>query len=254
MRVLAAIHLLLLLAPAGSSGAQRKPYRTSTTQQRRRFHINPYLTEPGNIDIELGAALSSEYRGAPVNLKYTPDGLGEFGRRTEFSAAFEAVSSSAGGGAWTTHSGDRFAIQASHMLYDAAPFSIVVAPQAAWILRDGEGARLGGTVVANYDFGLNSIGSHVTWSAATASSANNPARDLEAGGGYVRHLGRWTLFASAARETPSRHAHADTLVEGANLQWTRRTALDLAVRHSRIERVIEHQLQIGLTINLGPLH
>ena len=239
MRKVTALPLLIGMWAAPDCSARIRPshgsrntFRTSTTQQRRRFHIDPYLTEPGNVDLELGTALSSAYRSSPVTIKHTPDGLGDFGRRTEFSASFESVSSAAGDDSWTTHFGDRIGIQANHMLYDAAPLSIVFAPPATFLLRNGEGARLGGTMIGNYDFGLHSIGSHVTWTGATASSASNPPRDLEAGGGYVRRLGkagnwnRWTLFVSAAREMPSGQAHVDTVVEGAiPMDGPRRTGL-----------------------------
>ncbi|MSV29388.1 MAG: hypothetical protein EXQ52_11710 [Bryobacterales bacterium] len=62
---------------------------------------------------------------------------------------------------------------------------------------------------------------------------------------------RWALFVSAAREMPSGQAHVDTVVEGANFQSRGRSGLDFAVRHSRVEGVMEHQLQFGMTINLG---
>lgn len=171
MRTVTALPLLILLWTAPDcfarirlSRGSRNSFRASTTQQRRRFNIDPYFTEPGNIDLELGTARSSAYRSAPVTIKYTPDGLGGFWRRTEVSASFEGVSSTAGQDSWTTHFGGRIGIQASHMLYDVAPFSIVFVPQAVFLLRGDGGARLGGPVVGNYDFGLNSIGTHVTWS------------------------------------------------------------------------------------------
>src|SRR5437899_1477238 len=72
------------------SSAQRAPAITL----RKRLHVNPLIAEPGTMDIEWGGSFSWDGSYTlPMALRFTPEGHHAWWGRTEFSVAFDSLSS-----------------------------------------------------------------------------------------------------------------------------------------------------------------
>jgi hypothetical protein len=83
---------------------RRSPSRSSSVTLRKRLHINDLITEPGTVEIDwanLYSYTSSNFT-MPSSLKFTPMGTSLLWGRTEYSIAFDSISSAVDLGSRTT--------------------------------------------------------------------------------------------------------------------------------------------------------
>ncbi len=258
---LAILCVLSLSVPAGASilHLRRAPHRGSNVTLRKRLHINDLITEPGTIEIDWGnlySMESSEFT-MPSAFKYTPAGTSVLWGRTEYSVAFDSVSSSVVAGARTTQFSDRITMTATSVVLDTTHFDVALAPQATFFLRDGSGARYGATAIARADIGQNSVGGTAGWTAATSSSSVNPAGTWDIGAGLGRHLAskgalsRFTPHMNAVWERSTGFAPSTALFAGVEYQATQRVGIDVSGQRIGSPGFVDRQVLLGMTINLG---
>ncbi len=230
---------------------------------RKRLHVNTLITPPGEVEIDWSSlySLSTTNFAMPSAVRYTPAGSHILWGRTEYSASFDSISSADVGGGRLTRFSQALTLTATSVLHDGEKLDIAIAPQATFFLRDDSGSRLGAVAIARYDTGRNSIGGTVSWSAATHSSATNPAGTFDAGFGFGRQLSgsrlleKFTPHFNAEWEKSTGHTNALLAFEGVEYQITERLALDFSAQHyAAAGTAPDHQLALGLTLNLGKVH
>ncbi len=262
-----AVLLLGLNAFAQSAGAQTggggQPGPPEATPQRPTFTSDTSTTAPGTLELEIGTTSSDSFFGLPLTIKYTPDvgglpALAGLLRETEFSLAFEAVTSISLAGERRTEFGDRLTFALRRPVYRGEQFSLAVAPQATFFVRDGKGARLGATLLGAYSFGRNTAVANFTWTSATSSSATNAAQQYDLAFDLARTLGasgalsRVGVFAGALVENPSNQKAAVSLGQGITYRVRPNWVVDFAVRELGLaEGRADYQILAGLTVNLG---
>jgi len=237
--------------------------RNSRTTLRKRLHVNSLITPPGETEIDWGGqySLSTNSFSTPSAVKYTPEGGHILWGRTEYSAAFDSLSSSHVEGGRVTQFSQALTFAATSVVYDTKKLDIAIAPQATFFLHDESGARLGAVAIARYDSGRNSIGGTVSWSGATHTSPSNPAGIFDAGFGFGRQLAgsrlleHFTPHINVECEKSTGHATALFASEGIEYQVTERLAFDLSAQHfAAAGSAPDHQIGLGMTLNLGRLH
>jgi hypothetical protein len=231
--------------------------RAPAISLRKRVNVNPLITEPDTMDIEYGAAFSGDGGFTlPMTLHYTPEGHHDWWGRTEFSAAFDTVSSNDG-----VHFGDRTTFAATCVVHDGEKFDLAFAPLATILLRGDSGERFGATGIARYDAGRSSAGITAVWSGATHASPTNPAATFDLGFGYgfrlktTGALSHLTPHANVVWEKSTGIARQVSIFEGVEYQVTDPFAIDFALQHISIGgNQPDRQFVIGLTMNTGRFH
>lgn len=262
---LAAICLCLLSVPRRAAAfphLRQSPRQGSNVTLRKRLHINDLITEPGTVEIDWANLYSftSANFTMPSALKYTPAGNSFLWGRTEYSVAFDSISSAVDLGNRTTQFSDRVTLTATSVLLDTTHFDIGIAPQTTFFLRDESGGRYGATVIAREDIGLNSIGATIGWSAATTSSVTNPAGTWDLGAGFGRRLamkgmlGHFTPHVNAVWERSTGFDRTFSAFAGVEYQITPRVAFDAAGQRIGLTTGADRQILLGMTINLGRPH
>jgi hypothetical protein len=230
---------------------------------RKRLHVNTLITEPGTAEIDWSNlySFSTSNFTMPSAIKYTPEGTHVIWGRTEYSAAFDTVTSAEAGDSRLTRFSQAVTLTATSVLHDGQKLDIAIAPQATIFLRDESGARLGAVAIARYDTGRNSIGATVSWSAATQSSSTNPGGTWDVGIGFGRQLSgsplleKFTPHVNAEWEKSTGVANAVLAFEGVEYQAIERLAFDVSVQHfAGAGNPPDHQIVFGLTVNVGKLH
>jgi hypothetical protein len=264
---MSALAILALLggpgqAYAGSPGEFRTGSRTSNITLRKRLHVNTLITEPGTVELEWDNLYSytTDNFSMPSIVKYTPAGKHILWGRTEYSVAFDSIDSVPQSGQRLTQFSDRVTFSANAVLHDGEKLDIAVAPQTTFFLRGDAGARVGATAIARYDVGRNSMGATLSWSAATAPSATNPAGSWDWGAGFGRRLaagGAWghlTPHVNTVLEKSTGFASTLALFAGVEYQITERIAVDFSgQRFGLTGGNPDRQAVVGLTFNLGKL-
>jgi hypothetical protein len=262
-RALAAFGILHLSSPAGSAALFHLAGRSSNITLQKRLHINTLITQPGTLEIDWANvySFSTTNYNMPSALKYTPQGRYIIWGRTEYSLAFDSLTVDQIGGGRVAQFSQSVTLQANSVLRDGEKLDIAIAPQATLFLRDESGARFGATAIARYDSGRNSIGTTLSWSAATHSSASNPAGTFDIGAGFGRQLpgcgllAKFTPHGNVVWEKSTGAATIVSTFEGVEYQMTERLAFDLSGQQFSVSGgVPDHQVVFGLTLNLGKLH
>lgn len=256
LRIRAALLAILLpvAAPAGLFHA--KNAGSTAISLRKRVHVNTLITEPGTMDIEWGAAVSTDGSFTfPTAIHYTPEGPYVWWGRTEFSASFDSLSYNQ-----AQHFGDRITGQATCVVHDGDKLDIAIAPAVTYLLRGDSGLRAGATAIARYDVGRSSAGVTFTWMGASNPSSTNPAGTFDVGSGYgfqlkpsgaLSHL---TPHLNWLYEKSTGIGHQISLFEGVEYQVTDPFAIDFAVQHISLwGSQPDTQFVIGLTWNTGRL-
>jgi hypothetical protein len=242
--------------PAPSNG-------NSKIALRKRLHINTLITEPGTAEVDWGGlySFSTSSFAMPSGIRYTPTGSHIIWGRTEYSMAFDTLTSADVAGARLTQFSQAVTLTATSVLHDGEKLDFAVAPQATMFLRDESGARLGAVAIVRYDTGRNSIGGTVSWSGATHHSDSNPAGTLDLGMGFGRQLSgsslleKLTPHLNAEWETSTGQGRSFLATEGIEYQITEQLAFDLAAQHlAAFGRAPDHQIAFGMTLNLGKVH
>jgi hypothetical protein len=237
-------------------------HRSSAITLRKRLHVNTLITEPGQMEVEWGGAYSVDGGGfsLPSAIKYTPEGSHPWWGRTEFSASFDSLSSAVQFDDRVTQFSDRVTAAANCVVHDGARLDLAIAPQASFLLRGDRGARIGATGIARYDVGRSSLGATLTWTAATDSSATNPASTFDIGAGYGFHLraagplSHLTAHTNWLYEKSTGEQREMSLFEGVEYQVTDKVAVDFSGQHFSLwGGALDHQVAVGLTVNLGRL-
>jgi hypothetical protein len=208
------------------------------------------------MEIEWGGSFSWDGSYTlPMTLHYTPEGPHAWWGRTEFSMAFDSLSSNN-----AVHFGDRATAAATCVVHDGDKLDIAIAPQASILLRGDSGARVGTTAIARYDAGRSSTGVTVAWSGATHSSPTNPAGTLDVGAGSGFRLkpsgplGHLTPHVNVLWEKSTGVERQVSIFEGVEYQITDPVAVDFALQHISVwGGVPDRQFVIGLTVNTGRL-
>ena len=230
---------------------------------RKRLHINTLISEPGTSEVDWGNlySFSTTNYAMPSGLRYTPAGRHIIWGRTEYSIAFDTVTSVPTGGSRLTQFSQTLTFTATSVLHDGEKLDIAIAPQATKFLRDESGARLGAVGIARFDTGRNSIGGTVSWSGATHYSDSNPAGTLDLGMGFGRQLSgsvlleKFTPHLNAEWEKSTGQNGALLAAEGIEYQVTEQLALDLSAQHfASAGRGPDHQIAFGMTLSLGKAH
>ncbi len=251
-----------MLLPAGSPAALFHLNGTTSGQRspaitlRKRLHVNTLITEPGTIEIEWGAAFSTDGSFTfPTAIHYTPQGSHVWWGRTEFSASFDSLSYNQ-----VNHFGDRISGAATCVVHDGEKLDIAIAPQVSYLLRGDSGARAGATAIARYDVGRSSAGVSFTWTGASNPSSTNPAGTFDIGTGYgfrlrpYGPLGHLTPHMNWLYEKSTGNTHQISLFEGMEYQVTDPFAIDFAVQHISLwGNQPDTQFVVGLTVNTGHL-
>lgn len=250
--------LLPAAAPAtlfhfgGSTASQHAPAITL----RKRLHVNTLITEPGTMEVEWGAAFSSDGSFTfPTAIHYTPEGSHAWWGRTEFMASFDSLSYNE-----VNHFGDRISGTATCVVHDGEKLDIAIAPQVTYLLRGDSGARAGLTAIARYDAGRSSAGVTVTWTGASNPSNTNPAGTFDIGTGYGFRLrpsgalGHLTPHMNWLYEKSTGNSRQISLFEGMEYQVTDPFAIDFAVQHISLwGNQPDTQFVVGLTVSTGRL-
>ena len=262
MRFSSRLALLLLLLPLavpaaifhlkGGTSGQHSP----AISLRKRVHVNTLITEPGTIDIEWGAAVSTDGSFTfPTAIHYTPEGPYVWWGRTEFSVSFDSLSYNQ-----VNHFGDRLTGAATCVVHDGDHLDIAVAPQVTFLLRGDSGVRAGATAIARYDIGRSSAGVTFTWAGASQPSDTNPAGTFDLGAGYGFHLKatgplrHFTPHFNALWEKSTGNTRLVSLFEGVEYQVTDPLAIDFALQHISLwGNQPDTQYVVGLTVNTGHL-
>lgn len=266
-RIIIALICFLLAPRPGFAGFFRRSAQPANGNAkialRKRLHINTLITAPGTAEVDWGSlySFSTSNFAMPSGLRYTPAGHHIIWGRTEYSAAFDTVTSADVGGGRLTQFSQAVTFTATSVLFDGEKLDIALAPQASVFLRDESGARLGSVAIARYDTGRNSIGVTFGWSGATHSSASNPAGTFDIGFGFGRQLSgsrlleKLTPHLNAEWEKSTGQNAALLAFEGIEYQVTQQLAFDLAAQHfAAAGRAPDHQIAFGMTLNVGKVH
>jgi hypothetical protein len=228
----------------------------------KRLHVNTLIAQPGTVEIDWSSlySISTANYSMPSAIRYTPEGTNILWGRTEYSAAFDSVSSADVGGGRLTQFSQALTLTATTVLHDGKELDIALAPQATFFLRDESGARLGAVAIARYDTGRNSIGTTVSWSGATHSSPSNPSGTVDAGFGFGRQLSgshlleKFTPHFNAEWEKSTGQPRAFLIFEGIEYQITEQLAFDISAQHFAVAgSATDHQIVFGITFNLGKI-
>ncbi len=255
--------LAALLAAGAAPAALFRSAPDENTQRapaialRKRLHVNPLITEPDTMDVEYGGAFSWDGSFTlPMTLHLTPEGHHVWWGRTEFSAAFDSISSND-----AVHFGDRATFAATCVVHDGEKLDIAIAPAATLLMRGDSGARAGATAIARYDAGRSSAGVTFTWSGATHASPTNPAGTFDIGAGYgfrlmpAGPLSHLTPHVNAVWEKSTGIERQISIFEGVEYQVTDPFAIDFALQHISIwGGQPDRQFVVGITVNTGRLH
>jgi len=253
LRTAVAISLLFVLtAPA----ARRISFGRHPTgvSLRKRLHVNDLITEPGTAEIDFAGLYSwtSGLTTLPSALKYTPEGSSLFWGRTEYSVSFDSVASTVNTGTRSTQFSDHLSFAATSVLFDSQHFDIAWSTQVSPYLRGESGLRVGGTMIARYDGGGNSIGATAGWTAATIISDSNPAGVWDFGLGYGRKLGRFTPHANVLLEKSTGFQRTVAIFGGVEYQLTEHFAVDATGQRLGLNGIgPDRPVLIGVTWNLG---
>lgn len=253
---------LLMCSALLAQQSERPTDRASAITLRKRLHVNPLITPPDTVEIEWGVAVSTTGSFTmPTVFHYTPEGRHIWWGRTEFSAGFDSLSSTASPLERITHFGDRATFAATCVVRDGDKFDLAIAPQVSVLLRGDTGARVGATAIARYDSGRSSTGVTFGWSAATAASDTNPAGTFDAGVGYgyqlhgpgiVEHL---TPHANWLYEKSTGVRRQISLFEGVEYQIVDALAIDFSAQQLSLwGGQPDRQFVAGLTFNSTRLH
>ena len=254
-KVSLSLSILFLL---GSSTQAQSGGSQAATMQRPTFTSDASTTAPGTMELEMGTASWSGFFALPVLLKYTPfDGSGFF-HQAEFGVGFDAVSSVDMGPDRMTEFGDRIGVILRRPVYSSGPVVFAVAPQATFLLRGDEGARIGATGIAAFGFGLNGAVVNAGWSSATNSSSSNPAHDYFVAADFARTLGnsggltRLIPFVGVLYQDTTHDSASVSLGQGLSYRLRADWVFDVAVHEHGVglgER--DYQILVGFTVNLG---
>jgi hypothetical protein len=229
---------------------------------RKRLHVNTLITEPGTMEVDWSSlySFSTSNFTTPSGIRYTPEGSNVLWGRTEYSVAFDSVSSANVGGTRLTQFSQAVTLTATSVIHDGEKFDFAIAPQATVFLRDESGSRLGAVAIARYDTGRNSIGGTVSWSTATHVSPSNPAGTVDVGFGFGRQLSgsplleKFTPHMNAEWERSTGLPRALLASEGVEYQITERLAFDVSGQQATgAGNPSDHQIAFGFTLNVGRL-
>ena len=266
-RILIAAGLAMLFAAPQASARSTLRHlprlRHSTgVSQRKRLNVNDLIAQPGTVEIDWGGLYSYTTAALtlPAAIRYTPGGNSVFVGRTEYSVAFDSISSAVNTGTRSTQFSDRLTFAATSVVYASDHFDIAFAPQVTTFLRGDSGVRLGATTIARYDGGGNTIAATASWTAATTASDTNPAGTWDFGGGFGRQLAQkgllsqFTPHMNLTLERSTGFERTLAVFGGVEYQLTQRLALDLSgQRFGLIGGGQDRQVLLGLTLNLGKL-
>ncbi len=228
---------------------------------QRRVHVNTLITEPGSVEVEWDNVISSnDSYVMPSLIKFTPEGTNILWGRTEFSVGFDSLSSVLQFDQRINQFSDRITFNATSVLHDGKIFDFAIAPTAQFFLRDESGARLGATAIARWDWGRNSLGTTLGWTAATHSSSTNPSGTVDWSLGFGRRLtpdgalGHFTPHTNLQVEKSTGLQRQIAIFEGIEYQITDRIALDFSGQHYGLgSGAVDHQAVIALTVHFGKL-
>ena len=229
---------------------------------RKRIHVNTLITAPDTLEVEWGGAFSMDGSFTfPATIHFTPEGHHVWWGRTEFSASFDSLASSADPLGRVTHFGDRVGLAATCVVHDGEKLDIAFAPQMSVLLRGDEGVRAGATAIARYDAGRSSTGVTLTWSAANRPSPTNPAGTIDVGFGYgyrlkaTGPLSHLTPHFNTVYERSTGVERQISLFEGVEYQIVDAVAVDFSAQHLNVwGGQLDHQVVVGLTVSTGRLH
>ena len=264
-RLAAGLALLVLASHAEARTVLRRAprvHRSTNVSQRKRLNVNDLIAAPGTVELDWGSLYSYTTGSVtlPSAIRYTPDGGSLLRGRTEYSVAFDSISSAVNTTSRSTQFSDRLTFAATSVVYESEHFDIAFAPQVTKLLRNDSGLRLGATTIARYDGGGNTIGVIGSWTGATTASDTNPAGTWDIGGGFGRQLaakGVWSKVTPHTNVTLERSTGFQKTLAvfgGVAYQFTDRFTADVSgQRFGLIGGGEDRQLLVSFTLNLGKM-
>jgi len=243
---------------------RRSPFmrHSGNVTQRKRLNVNDLIAAPGTVELDWGS-LYSYTTGAltlPSAMRITPSGDSLLIGRTEYSVAFDSISSAVNTRSRSTQFSDRLTFAATSVVYDSEHFDIAFAPQFTALLRRDSGFRMGGTTIARYDGGGNTIAVIASWNAATTPSSTNPSGTWDFGGGFGHQLatkGLWnkvTPHMNVTLEKSTGYERSLAVFGGIEYQFTERFSTDLSgQRFGLIGGGEDRQVLVSFTWRLGKM-
>ena len=259
----AAAWLLLVPGARASVISRLRSHRTSNISLQKRLHVNTLITDPGTFEVDWAGvySITSSNFNMPTTLKFTPAGRHILWGRTEYSVALDSLDVVDQGGGHVTQFSESVTFSGTAVLHDGQKLDIALEPQATVFFRGENGGRFGAVAIARYDTGRNSMGVTAGWSAATASSANNPAVTWDFGTGYGRQLpgcgllSHFTPHANLVWEKSVGTPKIVSVFEGVEYQITDRFAFDLSGQQfGAFAGPPDHQVVVAVTWNFGKVH
>src|SRR5882762_8828144 len=126
----------------GRSGSMGMGMGNAKISLRKRLHVNTLINDPGTMELDWGNLYSfaSGNYTMPSGLRYTPEGTHILWGRTEYSVAFDSVSSAEIGNSRLTRFSQALTLTATSLIHDGERFDFAIAPQATFFLRDEAGS------------------------------------------------------------------------------------------------------------------
>lgn len=238
-----AVGCWLLASGVAEARLRRFHHQAQSIGTRNRVHVNRLITEPGTLELEIGAGFGVD----PALLKFTGAGDSLWSGKTEYSVGFDY---------W--HGSNDVTLAANSLLLDGEHWNVSVGPAVTIVRQEGSGLRGGGTLVTRYDRGLGSIGATATWSKATRPGAGTPA-DLAAFGlgggvrlGSAGWRGKLTVNGNVLSERASATPGVWSTFEGLEWELTGRVSANAVVQQvdwGGANR--DNQFFVGVTVNFG---
>jgi hypothetical protein len=177
-----------------------------------------------------------------------------FFHQIEFNLGFDTLERIPTGNGSDFKFGDSLDLALRRPVWSGNGLSFAVAPRIEVFLRDNKGSLIGGSGIAVYGFGLNSLVLNVVGLGATSPSEDNPAWVARVAGGYGRALGssRFALALEVQHEWLKGQESGLSLLQALNFRVRPDLVFDVAVEQRGLRSGdFEMVLQGGLTCNLG---
>jgi hypothetical protein len=230
------------------------------TPQRPTFTSDTSTTAPGTMEIEFGAAATGSSGGflaLPTMIKYTPDVGGGILHQAEFSLSFDALERNFSGPDTPNRFGRSLLLIVRRPIWAGDRFSLAIAPQALFFLREIDGARVGLTGLVAFSDGPNTVVTNLTWTVATDASTTNPTRKYDVALDYGRALGtsgRFAVFAGVLTEKPSSSAVVVSMSQGLTYRMRPNLVWDVAIAEEGFGAGPSgYKILGGVTVNVGRL-
>ena len=243
---------LLLLCAADAGAAARKSH--GGRRQRRVYSNEIFTIEPGTLELEFGTNSGSDGFTMPITFKYEPDFASPLLRQIELSLSSDTFTLLNGPDQLTTQFAGQQTAAVLRPVFQREGFAIALQPQSVFSIRGEESPRLGSAALVGWARSAHSLVGTVTWTAATHSSATNPAQQYDYDLTYVYTIGksRYSIMTDMQWSMANGQTSQGFLTLGMVWRIRNRFSLDAGLREQGIGTSQQHTHALaGFTWNLG---